>query len=165
MKLDDATGSTIRDFIYDDLPPWPATADGGGSLVLIAPLTNPDHSLPQNWRVSTTANGNPGSDDAVHFTGNPQADDDLDGWTNLIEYALGSSPQVMHAQTLDGPTFAIPHVSNSDDAEVIGEVSTALAGWTPADFVADTGGTLSFRIPAALLAEKQLFFRALVRLR
>ena len=165
IKLDDDTGSTIRDFTYDDLAPWPAAADGGGSLVLIAPLTNPDHSLPQNWRASMTAPGNPAADDALHFTGTATGDDNHNGWTNLVEYALGPAPAITHALTAGGLTFTIPHVPNADDSEILGEVSTALTGWTAADLIIVTNTSLTFRVPATLAAEKRVFLRAAVRLR
>jgi hypothetical protein len=44
----------IRSFTYDDEFPWPDSPDGlGDSLVLVAPATNPDHSLAANWRASS----------------------------------------------------------------------------------------------------------------
>ena len=165
IKLDDATGSTIRDFTYDDTAPWPTAADGSGSLVLIAPLSNPDHSLAPNWRVSMPATGNPDADDAVHFTGSPDADDNANGWPNLVEYALGPNPAMTHTLTPAGLTFTIPRIPNSDDSEIIGQVSTALTGWIAADLVTATDTSLTFRVPAALAAEKRGFFRAQVRLR
>jgi hypothetical protein len=82
----------IRTFTYSDGPPWPAAADGDGpSLVLVAPDTNPDHDLAANWRASTEAGGNPGTTDAVEFTGDPEADEDHDGLAALAEHAFGSS--------------------------------------------------------------------------
>jgi hypothetical protein len=166
VTLEAPGGVLIKDFSYDDDPPWPSTPDGGGpSLVLIAPLTNPDHNLPQNWRASTAAGGNPGSGDVLHFTGDAAADDDKDGSTNLIEYALGNNPVITHALTPQGLTFTIPRVLNADDAEIVGEVSTALTGWTAADFIASTDTSLTFRVPNALLTEKHVFLRATVRLR
>ncbi|HWB04624.1 MAG TPA: lamin tail domain-containing protein [Verrucomicrobiales bacterium] len=166
VTLEAPGGVIIKTFAYDDEPPWPAAADGTGpSLVLIAPLTNPNHELPQNWRLSTAAGGNPGGEDVLHFTGNPAADDDLDGWNNLLEYALGASPVITSALTSDGLTFTITRAPNSDDAEILGEVSSALTGWTPADLVASSATTLTYRVPEALLAEKHVYLRATVRLR
>ena len=160
-------GTTIiRSFIYGDAAPWPVEADGSGpSLVLIAPQTNPDHALPVNWRASTVAGGNPGSDDAIHFTGTANADDNSNGWSNLVEYALGQSPLITHATTPDGLTMTIPRVPNADDARITGEVSTALTGWTAADLIATTPDSLTYRIPAALAAEGRVFIRGVVSLR
>lgn len=92
-------GSPLRDFVYDDSLPWPAAPeDGGTSLVLIAPHTNPDHADPLNWRASTAPT--PGGTDTESYaawkTANRQtgdlADFDGDGLTTLEEYALGGNP-------------------------------------------------------------------------
>ena len=160
-------GSTIiRSFSWSDAAPWPAAADGTGpSLVLIAPQTNPDHNLPENWRPGMTAGGNPGGTDALAFTGSANADDDQNGWSNLVEYALGPNPQITHAMTPGGLTMTIPRIPNADDARITGEVSTALTGWTAADLITSTPESLTYRIPAALNAEGRVFIRALVQLR
>ena len=102
LQLVGATGAIIRDFTYDNNPPWPETPDGGGpSLVLIKPETNPDHSLAANWRASATAAGAPGFADGLSFAawsggfslaGGLNGDDDHDGSSNLAEYYLGTSP-------------------------------------------------------------------------
>jgi hypothetical protein len=156
----------VKDVVYDDSAPWPTAADGAGfSLVLIAPLTNPDHNDPANWRASMTTGGNPGSDDAVHLLASPTADDDADGFSNLVEYALGENPQISHAMTPDGLTITIPRVRNADDAEIVGEVSTTLNGWTTADLIGSTDTSLTFRVPSAFATENRIFIRATVRLR
>ncbi|HWB04418.1 MAG TPA: lamin tail domain-containing protein [Verrucomicrobiales bacterium] len=165
IRLDDATGSTIRNLTYDDIAPWPATADGGGSIVLIAPLTNPDHTLPQNWRASMTPAGNPAGDDVLHLLTAPGADDDGNGWSNLIEYALGPNPQITCTTTAEGLTLTIPRARNADDAEIIGEFSTSLTGWTPAGTGIYGDNSVTFTIPAAITGEKRVFLRANVRVR
>ena len=166
ITLEAPGGVVIKNFTDDDEPPWPSSPDGTGpSLVLIAPLTNPDHNLPQNWRASTASGGNPSTGDGVPFTGNPAADDDQDGWSNLLEYALGNHPALTSALTPEGVTFTISRVLNADDAEILGEVSTGLTGWTAADFIGSTDTSLTFRVPAALLTERHVFLRATVRLR
>ena len=155
-------GAIIRDFVYDDVPPWPEAADGTGpSLVLIAPLTNPDHNNPANWRASTGVGGNPTADEVLHFSGDPTGDDDRDGWVNLLEYALGQNPQIVAANRL----FTVPRIQNADDAAITGEVSTALTGWTLAEFISSTPATLTYGVPAGMIAERQVFFRAKVRQR
>lgn len=165
IRLDDATGSTIRNLTYDDAAPWPATADGGGSIVLIAPLTNPDHTLPQNWRTSMTPAGNPNAEDSLPLIPNPGADDDGDGWTNLVEWALGSNPQITASVTTEGLTLTIPRVRNADAAEITGEFSTSLTGWTPAGTGIYGDNSITFTIPAAMAGEKRVFLRANVRVR
>jgi hypothetical protein len=166
LRLEAPGGVVIKDFSYDDEAPWPLTADGlGPSLVLIAPLTNPDHGIASNWRASAAAGGNAGTDDALHFTGTSGDDDDGDGWSNFVEYALGPDPQITHAMSPEGLTFTVPRVFNADDAEIAGEVSTALTGWTAAELIAATNASLTFRVPAALGGAGRVFLRATVQLR
>ena len=166
LTLEAPGGVIIKSFSYSDAPPWPVQPDGfGPSLVLIAPATNPDHSLAVNWRSSIAPGGNPGMDDAVHFTGSPTGDDDGDGWSNLVEYALGPDPAITYSQTLDGLTFILPRVENADDAVIAGEVSTALTGWTAADLISSTSTTLTFRVPASMAGQGRLFIRGTVQLR
>ena len=101
IKLSYGAGTTIRDFIYNDTTPWPIGADGTGySLVLRLPETLPNHALPANWRTGRTFGGNPGGFDSLSFftwgapygVTDPAADLDLDGLTNLLEYAFGTLP-------------------------------------------------------------------------
>ena len=86
---------------YDDVAPWPITPDGSGaSLVLLAPETHPNPSLGTNWRASFAAGGSPGGDDRANYAawaaangaGILTADDDGDGLTNLLQYALNGLP-------------------------------------------------------------------------
>ena len=115
IALLDASGGTIRDFSYNDSAPWPVTPDGdGAALALIAPLSNPDHSIGTNWRASTTLNGGtPGSDDSVDYDDWKAAngvtsdteDLDKDGISALLEYAFGGNPSIADSAYL--PTAAI----------------------------------------------------------
>jgi hypothetical protein len=94
IRLVDAEGMGIRDFVYDDDPPWPVEADGGGySLVLVAPLTVPDHGIASNWRASYVAGGAPGGSDIVAFPADPDEDRDGDGLNALLEVAMGGSDE------------------------------------------------------------------------
>jgi hypothetical protein len=91
IALIDALGLDARRFKYNDKDPWPTSPDGDSySIVLISPKTIPDHSLPNNWRASTISGGSPGKGDDNSFTGDPNADNDGDGLSALLEYALGS---------------------------------------------------------------------------
>ena len=66
IVLLDALDGDIRNFTYNDQPPWPPAADGSGySLVLVCPHTNPDHGVAANWRSSAILNGSPGEDDTI----------------------------------------------------------------------------------------------------
>ena len=93
VKLEDPSNNTIREFTYDDAFPWPAGADGQGhSIVLRAPLTNPNHEAPLNWRASAMPGGTPGGTDELPLPANPLGDADGNGLSDLIDYAMGNSP-------------------------------------------------------------------------
>lgn len=92
IALIDSLGVDTRRFFYNDMFPWPTSPDGGGySIVLISPETNPDHAIPTNWRSSAMPGGSPGTTDSTNFIGDPNADENNDGLTALLEYALGST--------------------------------------------------------------------------
>lgn len=92
IALIDSLGVDTRRFFYNDMFPWPTSPDGGGySIVLISPETNPDHAIPTNWRSSAMPGGSPGTTDSTNFSGDPNADENNDGLTALLEYALGST--------------------------------------------------------------------------
>ena len=92
LKLSYGAGIALVDFDFGDGGPWPDGADGGGkSLVLVRPSTSPDFANPGSWRESTAIGGSPGSDDAIAFAGDPNADADGDNLSALAEYAFGTS--------------------------------------------------------------------------
>jgi hypothetical protein len=92
LKLSYGAGEAIHEFVFSDLPPWPPSPDGEGpSLVLIAPESRPPHADPFSWRPSIAVGGSPGGSDATSFSGDPDADLDIDGIAAFLEYALGSS--------------------------------------------------------------------------
>ncbi len=88
ITLQSNTGTNIQSFTYDDDPPWPTAADGDGfSLVLLNPVSLPDHSLPPSWRASSETGGNPGtSDECPAFVGDANAHNDYDDVPALIEH-------------------------------------------------------------------------------
>lgn len=59
--------------------------------MLVAPKTNPDHNLALNWRPSVEPGGTPGGSDSTVFSGDPAGDDDLNGVSNLMQYAMWSA--------------------------------------------------------------------------
>ncbi|MFO1531276.1 MAG: CotH kinase family protein [Kiritimatiellia bacterium] len=150
LTLVDAGGAVIRDFAYDDAPPWPVEPDGGGaSLVLVRPESLPDHSRASNWRASV-AGAHPGASDTLDYAAWKQAfapgqgdfdDADADGIPLLFEYAHGGDPGRADAglaphirmQGLPGePLFCFDMRAGADDVEAIPETSTDLAAWSSA---------------------------------
>jgi len=56
-------GTKVVDVDYNDAPPWPELADGGGySLVLVDEAEGPPYDA-SRWRASTEPGGSPGEDD------------------------------------------------------------------------------------------------------
>jgi hypothetical protein len=94
-------GIVIRNFMYDDVAPWPTPADGVGfSLVLNHPRSAPDHAIGMNWRASATVGGAPGVVDAAPMPSDPAGDEDGDGVSNLLAYATAGRPQVLVERTV-----------------------------------------------------------------
>jgi hypothetical protein len=111
ITLLDATGAVIQNFTYSDA--WHSETDGVGySLIAIRPDLPLSRDLSSNWRRSAVANGNPATTDAVGFTGDPNADQDKDGLSALLEYAMGTSDL-----TFTGPGF-IRTKANNDSLTV-----------------------------------------------
>ncbi len=140
----------IKDFTYDTDPPWPKEPDNGGySLVLNNPATNPDHNLAINWRSSFEINGTPGT--AAGPAGPNAAtallDDDGDGMNKLMEHAAGTSdadgssqhwPEtgtVKYTPPLgtedDYLTFSYRRGRAADGCLLEPRVSTQLTAWQP----------------------------------
>jgi hypothetical protein len=101
-------------------------------------VSRPNANLAANWRATITAGGTPGTTDATTFTGLATADDDLDGLSALLEYALGSSDAIPTiaplAVVLDGPSIAVSLITHSaaEDIQLSPEISTTLTAWQPA---------------------------------
>lgn len=187
LALLDTTGTTdLQRFTFLDEAPWPTLPDGGGaSLVLIAPVTNPDPNLPANWRASFVEDGSPGGSDAQTFTGVPNADADGDGLTALLEYALGSiegdaGPSPESALVLGSGQFGNPaseHLTitfrrnrQAEDVLITLEASPDLEKWDPLETVevsaipnGDGTETVTFRPQSPLGATTREFIRLRVR--
>ena len=145
LVLQAADGTEIRNFAFDDQPPWPRPADGNGfALVLVDPEANPAHGLPANWRASYVAGGNPGNGDGSsfaswqlqHFTPGEAADPSVGGILgnadgdlalNMEEFLYGGNPnQADSAEIL--PFVTVERIENDDYAVVNVRVDTTSAG-------------------------------------
>ncbi|MEO8352083.1 MAG: CotH kinase family protein, partial [Chthoniobacteraceae bacterium] len=132
-------GATVRSFSYDDKAPWPSSPDGDGfSLVLVNPASNPNHALPENWRASVAPGGNPGASDATTFTGDPNADANDNGVSDLTDYALAGTTPFQPPTTANSDGYlTITYRRNlaADDVTLTVQRSIDFAGWASGDNV------------------------------
>lgn len=171
----------LQDFAYSDDAPWPLCADGSGySLILKNPELDPDHSLASNWRCSSLPDGNPGtSDSRPSFAGEAHADNDHDGFEQLLEHFLGTSDTVSNdtagllqisssiaADTLAYPTLQVTYTIGADDIAPAAEWSGDLQTWSslPLNIVqvsetlnGDGTATLIWRSTLPSTAARQFF--------
>jgi len=133
-------GSIIQSFHYSDdgTLGWPTSPDGfGPSLVLVAPLTNPDHALPTNWKASNQSGGSPGLPDDLP-PANPLADLDGDGLNALAEYFFGTSDGLANPSptilNTDAPGFLFSFPRNPFTEGLAWEIQASddLENWDPA---------------------------------
>ena len=181
-------GSTaLRDFTYDNNFPWPTASDNGGaSLVLIAPQTNPEHANPLNWRSSAAA-PNPGTSDTAPFTAwqishnqpDANADTDGDGLTAFAEYSLGGDPSsaslsplpVMIRQPDGSAVLTFTKPLTADDSAWELQSDSDLSAWTAAAAtlvereVTAGSETFTFTIPASAFADARRYWRVRLWLR
>ncbi len=150
VKLSFGAGDAIRDFIYDDLAPWPSSADGHGfSLTLIDPSSVPDHTLPSSWRASYAEHGTTNADEpsspfdlwmAANAATDPAASYHGHPLSNLIAYAVGtdlaptpgqSAPEIIIVA--DGgtnyPALRFRQRQNATDFSLVVEISDKLLTW------------------------------------
>ena len=141
----------IHSFVYNDQLPWPVEADGqGSSLVLIDPLSNPDHADAVNWKASLQPGGSPGSEELGQTyeqwaidngVGAPGDNPDGDSLDNFGEFGFGGLPldatssplPTADIQMIDGQEFATITFRQNLAATGVtftAEMSGDLAGWT-----------------------------------
>ena len=64
LTLVDGIGAQVMNFVYDDILPWPISADGQGfSVVARTPAIHTDPGNALSWRASANIGGSPGADD------------------------------------------------------------------------------------------------------
>jgi hypothetical protein len=123
ISLAGADGIAIQSLRFNDNQPWPVEADGSGhSLTLTSPRSNPDPSLPQNWRTSWEAGGSPLTDDSFPL--------DIQTPEDLLYAVTGSeTPPVL--STLNGQLiFEHLRLHGADSATFVVEYSTDLENWS-----------------------------------
>ncbi len=192
IGLTAADGSVIKEFRYDNVPPWPVIGESGGqSLVLRDPAANPDLSQPSSWAVSAKTGGTPGSSGlgADTFGGDPRRDSDGDGVIDLFEFVSGSDPEnpgsrfpiagTLRVWSLNGAdekffSFDLTRALGVRGVTTILEVSKDLGSWGSASAGlelassrtnADGTVTDTYRtlVPVPKSGISSLFFRVLVR--
>jgi len=188
LKLSFGAGEAIRDFVYDDVLPWPTIADESGhSLVLINPQSVPDHSVGSNWRGSVLPGGNPGASDAgPPFSGVPATDGDSDGLGALLEHAFGGSDSDsgnapyplagVEGLSVGGNVdtylvFRIQRNLAAEDVSISAGLSSDLISWQYGEphlvlhsetSNGDGTSTLMFRSASPITTESRMYIRALV---
>jgi hypothetical protein len=134
-------GATIKDFEYSIAAPWPtATGDEHFSIVLTDPASNTDHTIGGNWAKSTVPEGTPGTGETIG-TNNPDADNDGDGLSAFLEYALGGNDEdASSGQGLIGigaadsrAVFTYQKNLAANDVTYTLETTSDLINWSNAD--------------------------------
>lgn len=90
LRLLSPDESQLASFRYNDVSPWPTEADGIGASLQLANLNDPNLALASSW-MSSFGNGTPGAFEPAPFSGDPLADSDGNGRSDLIDYFTGSS--------------------------------------------------------------------------
>ena len=143
--------SIIQSFDYSDdgTLGWPTSPDGfGPSLVLVAPLTKPDHSLATSWKASNASGGSPGLPDDLPPV-NPLEDLDGDGLNALAEYFFGSSDLLTNVNptilTSSSPDFLLTFPRNAFAEGLDWEIQASddLLSWDPATVIMSPPGLQS----------------------
>ncbi|MCP3973021.1 MAG: hypothetical protein GY720_00850, partial [bacterium] len=169
ITLRDSLGGLVQQFTYNDVSPWPVLPDGAGpSLVLVAPLADPDPGDPANWRASALFGGRPGSSDSVAFSGDPNADLDGNGVPDLIDHGLADGGAPVISIVDNHVRFEFIRNIGADDVVADLQVSHDLSNWVDGASVfteqmsqhLGTGGMLMrFEVPLAAQPAPDLFVR------
>jgi len=167
LRLDDRSGSTIVSFTYGDRFPWPQLPDGNGhSLVHMNPTAgDAHHANPGNWRASAIPGGSPGSSDELPAPANPDADDNGNGISNLLESIMGPDARIWSDQENGSPLVSWHQQPGADHGRIVIESSQNLSSWSPAEFLSPVTESLSAglilrRAPVTPPASGRLYFRA-----
>ncbi len=105
IRLFDPAGNTIHDFEYDDVAPWPATADGLGPSMEVLTTDPALYAYGENWRASAEVGGSPG------YLG-LAFDSDGDGFADTYEQIFGANPHDA-ASTPASPALSTKRTANT----------------------------------------------------
>jgi hypothetical protein len=179
LKLSLGQGTSIHEFAYDDISPWPTAADGGGySLTMGCPVSGIDHAVSDNWRASVSLDGSPGTSDSVSLDdwltlhglspGDELRDSDLDKIPAIVEYVTGTDPNLHNGnlitvEMVDGEfQFSYERSRSACGVMVATEFSDDLLTWSPGGVVSTsslTGGKDLVIISSPLPAGSRKFAR------
>ncbi|MGI8602423.1 MAG: lamin tail domain-containing protein [Verrucomicrobiales bacterium] len=159
ITVRDPLGNPIHDFVFDDDPPWPLSADGQGPSLEVIDV-NGEYGEGQNWRASSEPAGSPGVPGAG-------ADSDGDGTPDSVEAMFGTDPNdpnsranVTSSITTQGQIgLSWPTVAGRNYRV---DRSLNLVDWFPLQTVSANAATTAFTDPAA--ATNMRFYYRIVAL-
>lgn len=167
LTLEDRDRRVLISLRYNDAEPWPVEADGEGrSLTLIDPALSPDD--PASWRASREIGGSPGQLESTGFVRDPNGDDNGNGISNLVEFAIGTNV-IAFEEDADG-TMLVSLTRFQNPALVLLQVSDRLddSSWEtvedpPVARLTNPDGTET--LTYAIRGQRRFFARVLVQLR
>lgn len=129
IRLTDAAGGTIQDFVYDDdptaIPPWPTAPDGGGVSLNVLSVTG-NYDVASNWRAGFTLNGTPGYEENSNLIVTAVTPTST-GFTIDFNRDLGQSQLNMYdSQGIFGPTDIV--LSGATTGNVRGSLAVDASG-------------------------------------
>jgi|GEM_PF-1345337 len=129
VEFRDAVGNLVELVDFNDLPPWPATADGQGPSL---ELSNPtwDNTLAANWKASNVLNGTPKAQNSTFQAGTPSIVILTSPANNAI-IATGT-PTAIAAQVSGGTITQVAFFANGAPiANCVDTTAPYECTWTP----------------------------------
>lgn len=140
IKLDDATGSTVEEFTYDNKLPWPVPMNAGAaSLERVHTAATPNDPL--NWRAAAATPGASSTQSLAAWMAakgytDPTADPDGNGLSHLLDYTLGADLAPFPAGILGASqgvvTVTFQRRAGSEATSAVPEMSADLLAWSSA---------------------------------